>query len=246
MMSALAYTSALPRARAVQAAADVNVRTHARRTHTQAMLKGDSLALRVKSSSLRSKGFLLRRATCAASSDADAPLERTDGAPMSATEDVLQLLNGTPLVGQSPSPVPPRPILINDKPLDVLATEAAALYPALKDVRVNPAIVPGAPLYERFAAAVDAAGDERRIELLLHGTYEHNIDSILASGLRGSLYCNTRWLTSCPRVASHYTRRAKRIVIFAVLNPKPCSSYPGKAYTVTVDSHHLPLFVARR
>jgi hypothetical protein len=210
------------------------------------VLKGDGGAPRVKSSSLRSKGFLLRRACCAASSDADVPLERRDGAPMAATENVLQLLNGMQPDGQS-SP----PVLINGQPLYVLAKEAAALYPDLKDVHINPAIVRGAPLYERFAAAMEAAGDERRIEILLHGTPEQNVDSILTTPLRACPHENARWFSNCMNTAWLYACGAHRQVIFAVLNPKqvrPSGYRPSGStymYNSSEETHHLPLFVAR-
>jgi hypothetical protein len=85
--------------------------------------------------------------------------------------------------------VPPRvPVFINGEPLAVLRGMVMAYYPTLRDVRPNPAVVRGAPLYERFVAAAAASAGARvlsGIMFLLHGTPEENIDSILTIGLRG-------------------------------------------------------------
>jgi hypothetical protein len=141
-----------------------------------------------------------------------------------------------------------RPVLINGKPLGALRDVVAAQYPSLRHVRVNPAVKRGAPQYKRFSAAVASAGESCRIDYLLHGTPENNIDSILATALRGSPELgNRRWFTSCPNIASTYAGNARRIVICAVLHPTPCQkAYPTGAFTSDVDAHHLPLFVARR
>ncbi len=141
--------------------------------------------------------------------------------------------------------------MINDKPLEVLAKEVAAQYPALKDVRVNPALARGWHLLERFAAAVEAAGDTRRIELLLHGTPEANVDSVLTTPLRACPHENARWFSNCVAIAQQYARGAQRQVIFAVLNPtaQPYGGYGvynrSTIYTSAEEAHHLPLFVAR-
>jgi hypothetical protein len=140
--------------------------------------------------------------------------------------------------------VRPPLVMIGDKPLHENVWLAKTYFPTLKDVRVNPAAKRGAQS-KRFAAAVAAAGECPPLDFLLHGTPEHNIDSILASGLRGRTGCNTRWLTSCPDIAKYYAQGTQRVIIFAVLKPTPCSSFPGKAYTINTDAHHLPLFVAR-
>jgi hypothetical protein len=184
------------------------------------------------------------------------PPPRRAAATLTASSMPLKggaLQTGVELVGRPrkrlPLPPPPRPlpppVVIKRTPLAVAHQHVLAKYPSLRDVRVNPAVVRGAPLFTRFTSAVAAAGAASRVRLLLHGTAEENIDSILTSGLRGGAG-NLRWFTSCLDVASVYARDAQRIIIFAVLRPTPCSSFPGKAYTIDIDAHHVPLFVARR
>jgi hypothetical protein len=178
---------------------------------------------------------------------------RRAGATLTASSMPLKdgtLQTGVELVGRPqkrPPPLlpPPPPVVIKRTPLAVLQQRVLAKYPSLRDVRVNPAVVRGWPLFTRFTDAVEAAGASSRVMLLLHGTREENIDSILTSGLRGGLG-NLRWFTSCLGIASDYARGAQRVIICAVLRPMPCSSYPGKAYTIDIDAHHVPLFVARR
>jgi hypothetical protein len=134
-------------------------------------------------------------------------------------------------------------------------------------VQLNPRLtIPGAGLLRAFRQPIArATGEElvgggavaaaRHIQLLLHGTPEQNVDSILATSLRGRPHCNTRWFSNSVDVASQYARGASRIIIFAVFKPV-VQVYPGywyvsppdhpTIYTLTVDAHHVPLFVARR
>jgi hypothetical protein len=122
----------------------------------------------------------------------------------------------------------------------------AAQYPSLTDVRLNPAAVaPRGPLYSRFAAARAATEHTHTVQLMLHGSPEANVDSILASSLRGRPGCNSRWLTSCEITAKGYMRGASRIVVFAVLTPKAPHSSPPYVHISTDDAHQVPLFVAR-
>jgi hypothetical protein len=137
--------------------------------------------------------------------------------------------------------------MIRGKPLRVLQAQVAAQYPTLKDVRVNPAVVRGATLFERFTAAVESAGARCSVELLLHGTPEENVDSILTSPLRGWARSQLRYFSNCEATAAAYARGAPRQVIFAVLNPAKQPIYGSKAiFTISEEAHHLPLFVARR
>jgi hypothetical protein len=137
-------------------------------------------------------------------------------------------------------------LAINGKPLEALQALVAAKYPTLREVRVNPAATRGSAMFKRFEAAMRETAAARRVDFLLHGTPEHNVDSVLASGLRGRPGCNTRWLTSCPNTASLYARGAGRIVVCAVLVCPQQAASGGNIFTITDDAHHVPLFVARR
>jgi hypothetical protein len=143
-------------------------------------------------------------------------------------------------------------IVLNGRPLDALVQEVSALVPSLTDVRPNPAITRDSEVLRRFTAALQAAGGADAVKFLVHGTPEHNVDSILQSSLRGSPYGNRRWFTSCVRTArNHVLSRGsslQRMIIFAVLHPAPfvSSTYVrGTVFTITEDAHNVPLFVAR-
>jgi hypothetical protein len=134
---------------------------------------------------------------------------------------------------------------LNGTPVEALQSLVAAHYPALSDARVNPAAAaPHGPLFQRFAAALEATKETHGVEFMLHGTSEANIDSILATSLRGRPGCNRRWLTSCVATASGYMKGASRIVIFAVLRPK-ASAASCPIHVSTDDAYQIPLFVAR-
>ena len=113
---------------------------------------------------------------------------------------------------------------------------------ALGNIEINTKVP--AALATRFATAWTAAMDTHDVRLLLHGSPEHNIDSILEHGVRGRAACNTRWLTSCPITAAGYARGAQRMVVCATLLPKV--GVDSGIFTINRDEHHLPLFVAQR
>lgn len=135
-------------------------------------------------------------------------------------------------------------VLLDGKPLESLKKLVGAQYPQLADIKENPQALRGKPLFERFAAAMEATAETHAVRFVLHGTPEQNIPSVLASGLRGRA-CGTRWFTSNAHTAAHYAQTSQRIVVCAVLVQKSLS--PAEhIVTVNQDAHHLPLFVARR
>lgn len=113
----------------------------------------------------------------------------------------------------------------------------------LCDIQVNTAL--SETLAARFMAAWDAAKDTHDIHLLLHGSPEENVDSILKHGVRGRAGCNTRWLTSCPNTAVGYACDAQRIIVCATLLPKQATANGSYIFTINRDEHHVPLFVAQ-
>jgi hypothetical protein len=115
---------------------------------------------------------------------------------------------------------------------------------ALRDIQIKTAM-PNT-FAARFLATWEAKKRTHKICLLLHGSPEHNIDSILEHGVRGRAACNTRWLTSCPHTAAGYARGAQRMVVCATLLPKFGVADGSNIYTIDRDEHHLPLFVAER
>jgi hypothetical protein len=107
--------------------------------------------------------------------------------------------------------------------VDVAALErafAAKFAAVARSVRRNPHAQPGTPLHERFAAAAAAAADAKTNDIMLHGTDEQNIDSILQESLRGRAYCGTCWFTDDHDTASGYAHNARRMIAFAVLRDK--------------------------
>ncbi len=127
--------------------------------------------------------------------------------------------------------------------LDIAALERslAAKFPKLaSSARHNPHAAPGTPLHSRFAAA--AAAPNKVVDIMLHGTAEANVDSILQSSLRGRAGCGTCWFTDDLNTAAEYAKSrggAKRMIAFAVLRDK---GHAGNIYTTTDAAHHLPLF----
>ncbi len=62
----------------------------------------------------------------------------------------------------------------------------AAKFPELaRSARPNPHAAPGTALYSRFAAAAAAEAPNKVVDIMVHGTSEQNVDSILKSSLRG-------------------------------------------------------------
>lgn len=126
--------------------------------------------------------------------------------------------------------------------LDVDALEAAtkAAFPTLaaRGLTRNPHAAPGSAVYDRFVAALRAT-TRKRLEMLVHGTAEHNIDAIAQQGLRigpsGGLF-----LTSSIATASGYTRGAGRLLACAVLRD---ASDRGSVAVLQDVAHVLPLFV---
>ena len=120
----------------------------------------------------------------------------------------------------------------------------AGTYSQLGDWQEKPAAAVDQPLSRRFAAALEEAKETHTVRFMLHGTAEHNVDSILQHGIRGNAGANMRWFTSCINTASQYTKGASRMVISAVLVPKEYSNL--HIVTVNRDDHHLPILVGRR
>ena len=139
-------------------------------------------------------------------------------------------------------------IIEDNKPLDHLKELVAAQFKAaLADIKQNPAAAPGKQLFERFKEALASTADTHEMKFLLHGTAEHNVDSVLAEGLRTSpRHGATRWFTTCVQTSDQYAKGVQRRVVFAVLVDKKKPQQGGDAYTINNAAHHLPLFVAQR
>ena len=125
---------------------------------------------------------------------------------------------------------------------------------------------PGSNLHARFVAAAAANTPNKVVDVLLHGTPETNVDSILSNGcgvLCGSCCqqltgnenrvrlplrlhggsTNTSWFTSDLSTAMQYARQGaepKRLVAFAVLRDKATVVQP--ITTINDPAHHLPMF----
>ncbi len=115
-----------------------------------------------------------------------------------------------------------------------LAAKFSSALP-ISDARLNPHAAPGTPLHTRFAAAAVASRGAKEVDIMLHGSPEHNVDSILQSSLRG----RTCWFTDDVGTAADYAYGAQRIIAFAVLRDK---GHADDVYTTQDPAHHLPLF----
>jgi hypothetical protein len=189
------------------------------------------------------------------------------------TTDAFRLRAAPPAVEDAIPPPAPAPAPAAEEDEDTALTQlllqrVASLYPSLTDVQLNPRLTQpgaGAGLLRAFRQTVarsmrldarrpaGAAAIEPHVHLLLHGTPEQNVDSILATSLRGSAYGgNMRWFSNSVDIADMYARGASRRIIFAVFRPQAEQAgyvYPSGGftiYTLTEDAHHVPLFVARR
>jgi hypothetical protein len=125
--------------------------------------------------------------------------------------------------------------------IDVAALQRtlADKFPHLAPMaRLNPHAAVGTPQRTRFAAAARARAEDMVIDVMVHGTPDANIDSILQTSLRGRA-CGTCWFTDNLPTASYYTCGARRIIAFAVLRDK---SDRNHICTTKDPAHHLPLF----
>ena len=129
--------------------------------------------------------------------------------------------------------------------LDVAALElvlATKFDKMAASARANPHAAPGTPLHSRFAAAAAAAAPHKVVDVMVHGTHESNVDSILQSSLRGRESSGTCWFTDDINTASQYARGAQRLIAFAVLRDK---NHTQHIYPPSDPAHHLPLFEMR-
>ena len=137
------------------------------------------------------------------------------------------------------------PFISASSALDVAALEralAAKFSHVSRSVRLNPHAQPGTPLHQRFVDAAAAAADSKVVDVMLHGTPEANIDSILQTSLRGRA-CGTCWFTDDHNTASSYADSASRMIAFAVLRNK---NDTNNIITTQHPAHHLPLFELQR
>ena len=132
---------------------------------------------------------------------------------------------------------------ISGKPMAALKQLVASTYSQLRDWQENPAAAVDQPLSRRFAAALEETQATHTVRFMLHGTAEHNVDSVLANGIRGRPGTNMRWFTTCSHTATQYAKGAQRMVVSAVLVPNEASHQ--HIVTVTRDEHHLPILVGR-
>ena len=133
--------------------------------------------------------------------------------------------------------------------IETLKQKVATLGVPSKAVVVNAHAALGMPLHQEFAALALQLAATHEVDVLLHGSPEANVDSILRKGLCPQ-YCKsgpgTFWLTKHYTTAQTYMRGAKRLVAFAVLRPKNwsyvVSPYEG-VYTFNDARAILPMFV---
>lgn len=120
-------------------------------------------------------------------------------------------------------------------------------FPALtqKGVLFNAHALPGSHLHQRFSAAA-ARAPHKHVDVMLHGTSEANIPSVLSQGLlRSHARSGGFWLTDCHQTADGYARGASRVVAFAVLRPRD-ATHPIYTLSLEEEDHILPLFVLTR
>jgi hypothetical protein len=124
--------------------------------------------------------------------------------------------------------------------LDALERLTAAAFPALaaRGIVRNPHATPGSAVYDRFVAAHRLA-TSKRLDILVHGTAEHNIDAITQQGLKIGP-SRGLFLTDSVAMASGYTRGATRLLACAVL--RDVNDRGSVAVLQRVD-HVLPLFI---
>jgi hypothetical protein len=115
-------------------------------------------------------------------------------------------------------------------------------------MRLNPAALPGSPLYEAFVKA-HAEADDKRVTLAFHGTAEANLAPILAGGLDPARRCGQacgpgEYFALQAATSLSYCRGGKAMLVFALLLDK--SGVTLESPTVVVvhrAAHQLPLAV---
>lgn len=119
---------------------------------------------------------------------------------------------------------------------------AAKVGVPVAKVALNPHAAEGTPMHIRFVERAKALKDTHEVDVLIHGSPEQNVDSILRSSLsvQRSRHGSAFWLTEHLATAQGYMNGATRVVGFAALRRKEMN---GAGIYVLNDSQHLlPLF----
>ena len=115
-----------------------------------------------------------------------------------------------------------------------------------REVRANPAALPGQPLYERFAAALAQAGD-KRVALAFHGTAAENLAPICAGGLdparrKGQSMGTGEYFATSAGTSLGYCRGGRTMLLFALLlDQNGLTANNGAVLVVHRTDHQLPL-----
>ena len=115
-----------------------------------------------------------------------------------------------------------------------------------REVRANPAALPGQPLYERFAAALAQAGD-KRVALAFHGTAAENLAPICAGGLdparrKGQSMGQGKYFATSAATSLGYCRGGQTMLLFALLlDQNGLTANNGAVLVVHRTDHQLPL-----
>ena len=119
---------------------------------------------------------------------------------------------------------------------------AAKVGVPVTKVALNPHASEGTPMHVAFEQRAKVLKETHEVDVLLHGSPEHNVDSILRRSLsvQHSRHGSAFWLTEHLATAQGYMNGATRVVGFAALRSKAQNG--AGIYVLNDPQHLLPLF----
>lgn len=147
----------------------------------------------------------------------------------------------------SPAPIPPKASLWRSSSMTKVEKPSRVDVPALRAALATKLGVPEksiahnshhagrwSSMHRQFEEIAVSLASTHQVDVLIHGSPEENVDSILEHSLsvEKSRYGSMFWLTSNLYTASEYARGASRIVGFAALRSKEATTGWGHVFTL--------------
>ena len=115
---------------------------------------------------------------------------------------------------------------------------------SVQKISLNNHAVTGTSMHSAFEQRAKALAATHEVDVLLHGSSESNVDSILRRSLsvQHSRHGSMFWLTDHLATAQGYMHGASRVVGFAVLRSKGATTPSPGIHVISDPTHLLPLF----
>ncbi|CAB9499415.1 expressed unknown protein [Seminavis robusta] len=110
----------------------------------------------------------------------------------------------------------------------------------------NEELVWGNPCFDKFRCAASYKKPSTRLGLVFHGTDQHNLSSILKTGLSPGTrskqaYGRGEYFAKDPILANKYARGALQLLVFVVVLPPQKEHCPNVIVVVSQNDHQLPI-----